>query len=61
VSGTAAVYAAVVIVYLVSEVLELAGNASKDLKLKRIKPRHISLDVRGHEELDTLLKHAAHA
>lgn len=42
--------------YLTAEIIELAGNVSKDAEKKRIIPRHILLAVRNDEELNKLFK-----
>lgn len=56
VGESAAVYLAGVLEYVAAEILELSGNAVKDLKRKRINPRAIMLAVRGDSDLNRLLR-----
>lgn len=51
----APVYMAAVLEYLASEVLELAGNAARDNKKKRITPRMITLALRSDDELSQIV------
>ncbi|KAJ4943435.1 hypothetical protein JOQ06_005936 [Pogonophryne albipinna] len=41
--------------FIRQQILELAGNAARDIKKTRIIPRHLQLAVRNDEELNKLL------
>lgn len=53
-SETAAVYMAAVIEYLTAEILELAGNVSRNWNKVRVTPRHIKLAIDNDGELSKL-------
>ena len=56
VGGSAPVYATAVLEYLVTELLEVAGNTTIKAKRKRISPEDISLAVRSDADLSKLLR-----
>ncbi|KAI9322421.1 histone H2A-like protein [Dichotomocladium elegans] len=55
ISAMTPVFLAAVLEYVIAEVLELAGNAARDNKKRRITPRHIQLAIRNDEEFNKLL------
>ena len=54
----APVYMTAVLEYICAELLELSGNAAKDHKRSRIRPRDIQLAVRSDEELNIVMGNA---
>uniref|UniRef100_A0A7E4W7H4 Histone H2A n=1 Tax=Panagrellus redivivus TaxID=6233 RepID=A0A7E4W7H4_PANRE len=58
ITGDAPVYLAAVLEYICTEILDLAGNVTYDLKKARIKPDFVNLAVRNDAELDELFKNA---
>lgn len=56
VGETASVYLAAVLEYICAEILELAGNNSKDHKMKTIMPRHMKEIVVEDKELHRLMR-----
>lgn len=58
VSAGAPVFLAAVAEYIAAEILELAGNASRENKRQRIIPRHLQLAIRNDDELNHLLADA---
>ena len=51
------VYVSAVLEYLTAEILELSGNATRDLASNIVVPHHIMLAIKGDGELSCSLKH----
>ena len=55
IGGGAPVYLASALQYIVSEIVELAGNEAQNAKKQRIAPRHVMLAIRNDLELNKLI------
>lgn len=55
-NSSTAIYFIAILKYLVVEIIELASNAIKNLKIKRITSRHLQLTIRDDEKLDILIR-----
>lgn len=56
IGGITPVYLSAVLEYVTAEILELAGNAAKLNKKKRLNPRHILLAIANDAEIREMLK-----
>ena len=59
IGSRAPVYLAAVLEYLSAEILDLAGNVSRDNKKHRIIPRHLKLAMHNGEKMNKLLSGVA--
>lgn len=55
IGGGAPIYLASALQYMVSEIMELAGNEAQAVKKQRITPRNIMLAIRNDLELNKLI------
>merc|ERR1719359_1496871 len=55
VGSGAPIFMAAVLEYVIAELLELAGNTSREHKKTRISPRHLQIAIKNDEELNKLL------
>ena len=54
IGATTAVYISAILEYIAAEILEMAGNAARDNKVKRVNPRFIFLAIQNDKEVKAL-------